>query len=349
VLTGPGLSLLDRSRTRAGADDASALRATVDRAGSAERLGYDRFWVAEHHGVPGVAGASPAVLLAAVAGRTSSIRIGSAGVMLPHHQPLVVAEQFATLTAFAPGRVDLGVGRSPGFTAPVRRALRSDRIRDFAADLAELRDHLAGTAAITAHPRPDGDVPVYVLATARGLSVAAALGLPVVVGGPLLGVAGDPGPGLAALAAYRDDYQPSAAAPRPWVAVSLDVLVADTQAEAEELLLPEAWAMARARTTGVFPPLEPVAAVHAAPMTATQRRYLTETAAQGIAGTADQVGARLAELLDRTGAAELVASSSTFDRAALGDSDAALAALFGRGPGQPSAASAAASSAPSRP
>ncbi|GAB3360633.1 MsnO8 family LLM class oxidoreductase [Modestobacter lapidis] len=342
-----GLSLLDRSRTRAGSDDATALRATADRARQAERLGYDRFWVAEHHGVPGVAGASPAVLLAAVAARTTSIRIGSAGVMLPHHQPLVVAEQFATLTAFAPDRVDLGVGRSPGFTAPVRRALRSDRIRDFGADLAELRDHLAGTAAITAHPRPDGDVPLYVLATARGLTVAAELGLPVVVGGPLLGVADDPAPGLAALAAYRDTYRPSAAAPEPEVAVSLDVLIADTPARAEELLLPEAWAMAQARTTGVFPPLEPVAAIRSRAMTAAQRRYVEETASAGIAGTTEQVGARLAELLERTGAAELVTSSSTFDRSALADSDAALAALFGRRPDQSSSASAAARLAPS--
>jgi luciferase family oxidoreductase group 1 len=333
----PGLSLLDRTRTRTGSDDATALRYTVDRARQAERLGYDRFWVAEHHGVPGVAGASPAVLLAAVAGRTSSIRLGSAGVMLPHHQPLVVAEQFGTLTAFAPGRVDLGVGRSPGFTAPVRRALRSDRVRDFAVDLAELRDHLAGTAGITAHPRPDGAVPLFVLATSRGLSVAAALGLPVVVGGPVLGVAGDPAPGLAALARYREDFQPSAAVPEPWVAVSLDVLVADTGPQAEELLLPEAWAMAQARTTGVFPPLEPVAAIRSRTMTATQRRHVEETAATAIAGTPDQVGARLAELLARTGAAELVASSSTYDRAALAASDAALAELFGRTrAGQPS-------------
>jgi luciferase family oxidoreductase group 1 len=349
VLSGRGLSLLDRSRTRAGSDDASALRGTVDRARSAERLGYDRFWVAEHHGVPGVAGASPAVLLAAVAAGTTSIRIGSAGVMLPHHQPLVVAEQFATLTAFAPGRVDLGVGRSPGFTAPVRRALRSDRIRDFGADLAELRDHLAGTAEIVAHPRPDGDVPLYVLATSRGLTVAAELGLPVIVGGPLLGVAGDPAPGLAALAAYRDTYRPSAAVPEPVVAVSVDVLVASTRTAAEELLLPEAWAMAQARTTGVFPPLESVAAIRAATMTAPQRRYVAETAAAGIAGTADEVGARLAELLDRTGAAELVASSSTFDRSALADSDAALAELFGRASGQSRPESAAARLAPSGP
>ncbi|MGY1775052.1 MsnO8 family LLM class oxidoreductase [Geodermatophilus sp. SYSU D00804] len=321
------LSLLDRSRTRAGEPDAAALRGTVERAVVAERLGYGRFWVAEHHGVPGIAGAAPAVLLAAVAGRTTTIRLGSAGVMLPHHQPLVVAEQFATLTAFAPGRVDLGLGRSPGFTPPVRRALREAE-RDFAADLAELRAHLDGTAEITMHPRPAGDVPMWVLATGRGLEVAAALGLPVVVGGPLLGVAGDPEPGLQALARYRRAYRPSEQAPEPEVAISLDVLVADTAAEAADLLLPEAWAMAQARTTGVFPPLEPVAAVEAAPMTAVQRRHAERTAATAVAGTASQVAARLAELAERTGATELVAAGSTHDRTALAASDAALAGLL---------------------
>src|SRR5919205_2854859 len=166
------LSLLDRSRTRAGEPDAAALTGTVMRAVTAERLGYARMWVAEHHGVPGVAGAAPAVLLAAIAGRTTGIRLGSAGVMLPHHQPLVVAEQFATLSAFAPGRVDLGLGRSPGFTPPVRRALRETE-RDFAADLAELRAYLEGTAEITLRPQPEGAVPMFVLATGRGLEVAA--------------------------------------------------------------------------------------------------------------------------------------------------------------------------------
>src|SRR4051794_33932459 len=153
------LSLLDRARTRAGEPDSAALTAVVARAEDAEELGFDRFWVAEHHGVPGVAGAAPAVLLAALAGRTTSIRLGSAGVMLPHHQPLVVAEQFATLSAFAPGRIDLGLGRSPGFTAPVRRALRETE-RDFPADLAELRAFLCGTAEITVHPQPAGPVPL---------------------------------------------------------------------------------------------------------------------------------------------------------------------------------------------
>ena len=202
------LSLLDRSRTRAGEAEAAALRGSVTRAIHAEQRGYDRFWVAEHHGVPGVAGAAPAVLLTAVAGATATVRLGSAGVMLPHHQPLVVAEQFATLSAFAPGRVDLGLGRSPGFTPPVRRALRQTE-RDFAADLAELRGFLTGTAEVTLHPQPDGVVPLHVLATGSGLQVAAALGLPVIVGGPLLGLGGDPAPALEALAGYRRAFRPS--------------------------------------------------------------------------------------------------------------------------------------------
>jgi luciferase family oxidoreductase group 1 len=323
------LSLLDRSRTRAGEADSAALRRTVARAAEAERLGYDRFWVAEHHGVPGIAGAAPAVLLAAVAGATSTMRIGSAGVMLPHHQPLVAAEQFGTLSAFAPGRVDLGLGRSPGFTPPVRRALRQVD-RDFAVDLGELRGYLDGTSEVGLHPQPDGAVPLYVLATGSGLLVAAELGLPVIVGGPLLGVGGDPARGLEALAGYRRAFRPSAQLAEPWVAVSLDVLVADTADEAADLLLPEAWAMAQSRTTGVFPPLQSVAQVRAAGKTARQQQYLEQTAAAAIVGAPKDVESRLGELLDRTGAAELVAAGSTFDREALAASDAALAALFGR-------------------
>ncbi|GIF04195.1 methylene-tetrahydromethanopterin reductase [Actinoplanes siamensis] len=264
------------------------------------------------------------MLLAAVAGATAGIRLGSAGVMLPHHQPLVVAEQFATLSAFAPGRVDLGLGRSPGFTAPVRRALRQTD-RDFAADLAELRGFLTGTAEITLHPRPDRDIPLYVLATGSGLTIAARLGLPVIVGGPLLRAGGEQ-----ALADYRRAFRPSAQQPAPWVAISLDVLVADTDADAADLLLPEAWAMAQSRTTGVFPTLEPVAAARAATRTPRQQQYLEQTAAAAITGTPDRVERRLAELLDRTGAGELVAAGSTFDRDALRASDAALAAMFGR-------------------
>ncbi len=325
----PRLSLLDRSRTRTGEPDAAALSGTLERAVRAEQLGFAGFWVAEHHGVPGIAGAAPAVLLTAIAARTSAIRLGSAGVMLPHHQPLVVAEQFATLSAFAPGRVDLGLGRSPGFTPPVRRALR-DTDRNFPADVAELRDFLSGTAEITLHPQPVGVVPLHVLATGKGLQVAAELGLPVIVGGPVLSVHGDPQPGLEALAGYRRAFRPSEQQPRPRVSISLDVLIADTAADAADLLLPEAWAMAQARTTGMFPPLEPVAAVRDATRSPRQQRYMEATATASITGTPAQVESRLDELLHRTGATELVASSSTTDRSALDASDAALARLFDR-------------------
>ncbi len=118
------LSLLDRSRTRVGRPEAEGLTGSIERAVNAERLGYERFWVAEHHAVPGIASGSPPVLLAAIGARTDRIRLGSGGVMLPHHQPLVVAEQFLMLEALHPGRMDLGLGRSLGFTAPVREALR---------------------------------------------------------------------------------------------------------------------------------------------------------------------------------------------------------------------------------
>ncbi|MFJ3404768.1 MsnO8 family LLM class oxidoreductase [Promicromonospora sp. NPDC090134] len=316
------LSLLDRSRTRAGYSDAAALGHTVERAMAAERLGYHRFWVAEHHAVPGIASASPPVLLGALGARTSRIRIGSGGVMLPHHQPLVVAEQFLMLDALYPDRVDLGVGRTLGFTAPVRRALRhgSDAPDTFPEDIEELRDHLDGTAAITARPAAARIVPVYVLATGRGLAVAAGLGLPVVIGGPVLDSPALP----EALAAYRREFRPSPRAPEPSVTVSLDVLVADTDAEARELALPEAWAMARSRQTGEFGPLEPVEAIRDRPWTHQLRDRVEAHLAQGAVGSPDTVRSHLGRLAEVTGTEEIMAFSSTYDRDAQGASDAAL-------------------------
>ncbi|MHA6629127.1 MsnO8 family LLM class oxidoreductase [Pseudonocardia sichuanensis] len=316
------LSLLDRSRTRAGEPDSAALRNTVERAQWAERLGYHRFWVAEHHAVPGIASGSPPVLMAAVAARTERIRVGSGGVMLPNHQPLVVAEQFAMLEALFPGRIDLGVGRSLGFTGPVRRALRrdADAPDTFGDDLAELRAYLDGRAPVTARPRLEGPLPVFVLATGRGLAVAGDAGLPVVLGGPVLD-----SPELGAL---LDDYRARATATgaQPSVVVSLDVLVADSVDAARELALPEAWALAAARTTGLFPALEPVEEER--PMSARQAAVVADAVGRTVHGDASTVRAELGDLLARTGADELLASTSTFDREALQESDARLAGLL---------------------
>lgn len=297
----------------------------MERAVAAERLGYHRFWVAEHHGVPGVASGAPAVLLAAVGAHTATIRLGSGGVMLPHHQPLVVAEQFLVLAALYPGRVDLGLGRSLGFTAPVRRALRrsGDEPDTFAEDLVELRGYLERTGPVTARPVVEAPVPLFVLATGRGVEVAAGLGLPVVLGGPVLDR-----PDLGdLLAGYRRGFRPHRDG-GPHVTVALDVLVADTDAEARELALPEVWAMADSRRTGVFGALEPVAAIRG-------RRWDDRTAARverGLdavaAGSPGTVRRRLEQVAERTGADELLATGSTHDRAALAGSDASLAALL---------------------
>ncbi|NYE36899.1 luciferase family oxidoreductase group 1 [Nocardioides cavernae] len=319
------LSLLDRSRTRAGSTDAEALEATVARAVHAEQAGYDRFWVAEHHAVPGIASGTPAVLLAAIGARTCRIRIGSGGVMLPLHQPLVVAEQFLVLDALHPGRVDLGLGRSLGFTPPVRRALRRDHedADTFEDDLVELRGYLDGTADITARPATTGAVPMHVLATGRGLEVAARLGLPVVVGGPIL----DSPDLVPALTAYRRDFLPHAGSASR-VTVSLDVLVADDDATARELALPEAWAMARSRQTGEFPPLEPVRDIRSAPWPDQVRRRVEASLERTAAGRPEVVRRRLEALAERTGAEEVLASSSTFDRDALIASDRMLRDLI---------------------
>lgn len=301
--------------------DAAALRGTVDRAVHAERVGYDRFWVAEHHAVPGIASGAPAVLLAGIGARTSRIRLGSGGVMLPLHQPLVVAEQFLALEALNPGRVDLGLGRSIGFTPPVRRALRRDldAVESFAEDVVELRDYLSGEADVTARPTSEQRVPMYVLATNRGVDLAARLGLPVVVGGPLLGT-DELG---RALHQYRRDFQPHDGS-APHVTISLDVLVADDDASARRLALPEAWAMARSRQTGEFPPLEPVHDIEAAPRSAQVERRVENGLASAVAGSPATVRRRLEQQVRSTGADEVMSSASTYDREALFASDAML-------------------------
>jgi len=319
------LSLLDRSRTRHGQPESAALGHSVERAIAAESAGYERFWVAEHHTVPGIASGSPAVLLAAIGARTSRIRLGSGGVMLPNHRPLVVAEQFRMLAALYPGRIDLGVGRSLGFTEPVRQALgRLEASPDsFAREIAEVRDHLEGAAPLTARPDDVGDVPLFVLATGAGMDTAAALGLPVVIGGPILDSPELP----ARLATYRREFRPHRGSV-PQVLVSLDTLIADTDDEALELALPEIWAMARSRSTGAFDSLEPVARIRATSWSASESRRVEQGLATTVAGSASTVRRRIEQILERTGAQEVLATGSTYDRDALRASDRDLARVL---------------------
>lgn len=317
------LSLLDRSRTWHGESHAAALEGTLRRAERADALGFHRFWTAEHHAVPGIASGSPPLLIAAAAARTERIRLGSGGVMLPNHRPLVVAEQFAMLEAMHPGRVDLGVGRSLGFTEPVREALGVVEYDTdaFSRDLTAVQDFLHGRGPITALPVIENPPPILVLATGRGLEVAAQAGLPVVVGGPRL--LADPAP----LDRYRDSFRPSEASPEPYVVVSLDVVIADSTTAARELLLPEAWAMAESRETGAFGPLWSPEEVLDRKFRPQQLRRMEDWMAGTVYGDAEKVAGELAQLVERTGADEIMASTSTYDRGELARSDAALAEL----------------------
>lgn len=323
-------SVLDRSRTREGEDGGRALRDTVRLAREAEALGYHRFWVSEHHSVPGVAGSAPTVLAAAVAAATTRIRVGTGGVMLPNHQPMVVAEQFGVLESLFPGRIDMGLGRSVGFTDGIRRALGRDK--EDADRFAEQLDELLGwfTGEQTAHPqvhaRPAEGlrVPPFVLATGEGAAIAAAAGLPLVVG-DLRGRARL----REAIDTYRAAFRPSVWAAEPYVAVSGTVAVAGTEEAARRLLMPEAWSLAYARTRGEFPPLLPPERIEALEMSEKQRGFYESGLRGHVYGTPEQVADALARVVRETGAQEVLVTTSTHDRGALLDSYRSLAQLAG--------------------
>ncbi|MBQ0912510.1 LLM class flavin-dependent oxidoreductase [Streptomyces sp. RM99] len=331
VIASTRLSVLDRSRVREGHTAAEALRDTVALAREAERLGYHRFWVAEHHGVPGVAGSAPTVLAAAVAGATRRIRVGTGGVMLPNHRPLVVAEQFGVLESLFPGRIDMGLGRSVGFTDGVRRALGRDKedAEDFDAQLAELLGWFRGTSPTGVHARPaEGlTVPPFVLAMGEGAAVAARAGLPMVIGDLR-----DRERMLRGIERYRAGFRPSEWSAEPYVVVSGTIAVADSPEAARRLLLPEAWSMARARTRGSFPPLPPAEEVEGRPMTPKERDLYESGLAGHLAGTEEQVAEALESLIGATGAQEVLVTTSTYDREALLDSYRRLARVTGREP-----------------
>ncbi|MEU4651340.1 MsnO8 family LLM class oxidoreductase [Nocardia fluminea] len=320
-------SILDRSRVRRGQDHADALRETVAFAVLAEQWGYHRFWVAEHHSVPGVAGTAPTVLAAAVAAATSRIRVGTGGVMLPNHQPLVVAEQFGVLGALFPGRIDMGLGRSVGFTDGVRRALGHDLddADDIDARLTEVLEYFAsGRQGVHAGSAESVDVPTFLLATGSGAERAARFGLPLVIA-PIAGTQAM----VDAIERYRTLFQPSDRAPRPYVVVSATAMIADSTEQARRLLLPEAWSSAYSRTHGQFPALIPPADIDPAAMTDRQRHLFEQALGNQIHGTEDQVAEALENLVSSTDADEILIHTSTFDRAARLDSHRRLARVVG--------------------
>ena len=271
----PALSVLDLIPVRAGQNSAQAIAASLDLALHADRLGYRRYWFAEHHNMPAVASTTPPVLIAAAASRTHRIRVGSGGVMLPNHAPLIVAEQFAALEAIAPGRIDLGIGRAPGSDPVITQLLRQsgatsdvdrfpDHIRDILAlsspEGATLRFTSGGEYTVHATPAASGVPEVWLLGSSDySAQLAASLGMPYVFANHFSGE------GLErALSLYRDQYRPTEAHPEPRTLLTINAVAAPTAEEADARALPQLRMMARLRTNKPLTPLETVEQAEAA-------------------------------------------------------------------------------------
>jgi luciferase family oxidoreductase group 1 len=258
------LSVLDLSPVPEGSDVGQALRNTIDLARHAERLGYRRYWLAEHHNMPGIASAATAVVIGQVAAATSTLTIGAGGVMLPNHAPLVIAEQFGTLEALFPGRIDLGVGRAPGTDQTTARALRRTLVGDvdrFPQDVVELIHYLEPSGPgqrVQAVPGEGSRVPVWILGSSLfGAQLAALLGLPY-------GFASHFAPAQMeeAIALYRRQFKPSDRLAEPYVSLGLNLVAADTDAQARRLFtsIEQAFANLHSGRPGRLPPpVEPAA------------------------------------------------------------------------------------------
>ena len=311
------LSVLDLSPVAEGSHAGEALRNSIDLARHAERLGYCRYWMAEHHNMAGIASAATAVALAHAAEATSTIRIGAGGVMLPNHAPLVIAEQFGTLAALHPGRIDLGVGRAPGSDQLTARALRRTLAGDidaFPQDVLELIGYFAPAEpgqAVRATPGEGLEVPVWILGSSLyGASLAAALGLPFAFASHFA-----PDAMMQALDVYRTRFRPSAKLDRPHAMLGLSVIAAETDAEARRLSTSQQQAFARLRSgrPGKLPP--PVDDIDAV-ITPMERATVDHALSCAVVGGPQTVRRGLEAFAARTGADELMVTAQIFDHAA---------------------------------
>ena len=306
-------AVLDLVPVREGGTLPEAFAATTDLARAAEACGCDRFWVAEHHAMDGIAGGATSVVLAHVGNATSRIRIGSGGIMLPNHTPFQIAEQFGTLDALFPGRVDLGLGRAPGAGPELQRALRKNlhqAAEYFPQDVMELRALLTGDhdLPIAATPGLGAKVELWMLGSSLfGASLAARLGLPYAFAAHFA-----PDHLDAALAVYRRDFQPSEALAKPHVMVALNVFDADTESEARLLASSQQKSFVRLRTgqPGKLPP--PIAG-YTESLPATAQAMLAHIGQAAAVGTPAQVREGIDAFVRRTGADEIMLSGATFD------------------------------------
>jgi luciferase family oxidoreductase group 1 len=324
------LSVLDQSVSLAGSSEDAAIRDTLSLAEDCERLGYSRFWLSEHHGLPTIVGSAPEILMAAIAARTTTIRIGSAGVMLPHYSALKVAEQFRVLEALAPGRIDLGVGRAPGGDMRTARALNphaSGGAEDFPVQVRDLQawTSLGRHAGISAHPLGPHAPEIWILGSSDyGAQLAAHFGLPYA-----FAYFFTDGQGAAqALDLYRRLYQPSERHPEPQATLCIWALAAATDEEAQhQALSRDRWRIDRGR--GVLGPLQSPAAIVARGFDAAEEQSLAGMRSVAFVGSARTVGDRIERLAEEFALDEVVINTWAHDPAVRRSSYALIAETFG--------------------
>ena len=308
------ISVLDLSPILKGGTPAEAFRNTLDLARHAEKWGYRRYWLAEHHGMPGVASAATAVVIGYVAGGTSTIRVGAGGIMLPNHAPLVIAEQFGTLESLYPGRIDLGLGRAPGTDQSTARALRRQLVNSddqFPQDVLELQAYFRTAApgqVVRAVPGAGLDVPIWLLGSSLfSAKLAALLGLPYAFASHFA-----PDNLMAALALYRGEFRPSKVLQRPYAMAGIAVCAADTTQEAVRLFtsLQQQFINLRRGSPGPLnPPLESTEGL----WTDQERFGIEHALREAIIGSPEKVQSGISAFIKKTGVNELIVAAQIFD------------------------------------
>lgn len=310
------LSILDLSPITEGSTAAQSFRNSLSLAQHGEKLGYRRYWLAEHHGMPGIASAATAVLLAHIGAGTSTIRIGAGGVMLPNHSPLVIAEQFGTLESLYPGRIDLGLGRAPGSDQRTAQALRRDLQSDaeqFPQDVVELMDFMSKEPKqpVRAVPGMGLEVPVWILGSSTfGAQLAAHLGLPYAFASHFA-----PQQLMQAIRIYRETFKPSKQLDKPYVMLGFNVFAAETDEEA--VLRSSSWQQAfvnlRSGRPGRLPPPVENYRQRVGPA---ENALLDSVLSCSAVGSRETVRAGIEAFVERTGADELMITSQVFDHEA---------------------------------
>jgi luciferase family oxidoreductase group 1 len=310
------LSVLDLAFVPTGSSPAGALRNTLDLAQHAERWGYTRYWLAEHHNMIGIASAATSIVIAHVAGGTKTIRVGAGGIMLPNHSPLVIAEQFGTLESLFPGRIDLGLGRAPGTDQRTLRALRRNPMdaESFPQDVLELQAYfgdLQPGQVVQAVPGTGLKVPLWILGSSLfGAQLAAALGLPYAFASHFA-----PADLMPALAIYRENFRPSAQLDKPYAMVGANVIVADSDAEARRLFTSPQQAftnLLRGARGQLLPPIDDIER-YWAPHEKAQAQRMLECS---FVGSADTVRSGLGRFVADTGADEVIVAAAIYEHAA---------------------------------